>query len=231
MSELERLLTEVLGRPPGEVPLFRQALTHPSAAGDAQHPLEHNERLEFLGDAVLDLVVAEAFYHRFPDRSEGELSRMRAAVVCEPTLARVGRRLGLGPLLYLSHGEEASGGRDRPSVLAAAVEAVIGALYLTAGLDAARAFVLRGMAGELEEAAAGRLFEDYKTHLQEVSRRVFGQDPQYRLVGEEGPDHRKTFHVEVHVGGRVAGKGSGRSKKEAEQAAAADALRRDMQES
>ncbi|MFO7246087.1 MAG: ribonuclease III [Thermaerobacter sp.] len=224
MTPLERLLDRLLGPGALERPLVRQALTHPSAAGDGPEPVEHNERLEFLGDAVLGLVVAEHFYRRFPDRPEGELSRLRAAVVCRPSLSRAARRLELGTVIRVGQSQE-GGGRRRPSVLAAAMEAVIGAVYLEAGLETARSLVHEAMAEEIEEAAAGRLFQDHKTSLQEASRRLLGVDPVYRLVGEEGPDHDKRFHVEVWLEGRPSGRGSGRSKKEAEQAAAAEALR------
>lgn len=224
MSSLEALLDRVLGQGALDRPLLQQALTHPSASGDGPEPLEHNERLEFLGDAVLGLVVAEEFYRRFPDHSEGQLSRWRAAVVCEPSLAGAARRLGLGSLLRLGQSQE-HGGRERASVLAAALEAVIGAVYLEAGLDAARFLIREAMAVEIQEAAAGRLFDDHKTYLQEASRRLLGADPVYQLVGEEGPDHDKRFHVEVWLKGRPRGRGTGRSKKEAEQAAAAVALR------
>ncbi|HEX6988199.1 MAG TPA: ribonuclease III [Bacillota bacterium] len=224
MTPLSVLLERVLGPEALHRPRLRRALTHPSAGGDTDAPLEHNERLEFLGDAVLGLVVAETFFRRFPNRSEGELSRMRAAVVCEPSLATVARRLELGPLLRMGQSQEPDG-RLRPSVLAAAMEAVIGAVYLEAGLEAARAVIEEAMAFELEEAAAGRLVDDHKTHLQETSRRLLGTDPVYRLVDEEGPPHARRFHVEVWLGGRPSGRGSGRSKKEAEQAAAAEALR------
>jgi len=224
MTSLESLLDRLLGAGALDRPLLRQALTHPSASGDARVPLAHNERLEFLGDAVLGLVVAEAFYRRFPDEGEGRLSRLRAAVVCEPSLARAARRLGLGRHLRLGQSQE-PGGRDRPSVLAAALEAVIGAVYLEAGREAARRLILEAMAAELEDAAAGRLFDDAKTELQETSRRLLAQEPVYRLVASSGPDHDKRFYVEVLLEGRPRGRGAGRTKKEAEQAAAAEALR------
>ncbi|HEY8448847.1 MAG TPA: ribonuclease III [Bacillota bacterium] len=219
-------LVELIGRPPRDPALFELALTHPSFAHEARDDGAHNERLEFLGDAVLDLIVAEVLYRRHPDLPEGDLSRLRAAVVCAPTLARIARRLGLGEHLRLGQGEEASGGRNRTSVLANALEAFLGALYLSEGLEAARAFVDRHFAGELEDAAAGRLVEDFKTRLQEITQERFGTEPEYRVVREEGPDHAKTFHVQVRLRDEVLGAGSGRNKKEAEQEAARDALRR-----
>lgn len=218
-------LAELTGRQPRQPELFLQALTHPSYSNE--HPQEmHNQRLEFLGDAALGLVVAEELYRRFPDKAEGELTRMRAALVCTPTLARVARRLGLGQLMRLGQGEEASGGRERSSLLADAMEAVIGALMLEGGLEAVRDFVLHHLAQELEQAATGSLVEDFKTFLQEEGQRRFRADPVYRVVSEEGPDHNKSFTVEVLVKGRVMGTGTGRSKKEAEQAAAEQAVAR-----
>ncbi|HLS88883.1 MAG TPA: ribonuclease III [Sphingobacteriaceae bacterium] len=218
-------LAELTGREPRQPELFLQALTHPSYANE--HPQEmHNQRLEFLGDAALGLVVAEELYRRFPDKDEGDLTRMRAAVVCTPTLARVARRLDLGRLLRLGQGEEGSGGRQRSSLLADALEAVIGALMLEGGLETVRDFVFRHLSQEMEEAAAGSLVEDFKTFLQEEGQRRFRADPVYRVVGEEGPDHNKSFTVEVLIQGKVMGTGTGRSKKEAEQAAAEQAVAR-----
>jgi ribonuclease-3 len=205
--------------------LFRLALTHASYAHETPGAA-HNERLEFLGDAVLGLAVAEALYRAHPEASEGALSRMRAAIVCTPTLARVSRRLGLGEFLLLGHGEESTGGRERASVLANALEAVIGAIYLQHGLGEVRRFVRRTFASELAAAAQGRLVEDFKTALQEWTQRERGAEPVYRTVGESGPDHAKEFTVEVVVAGEVMGRGRGRSKKEAEQAAAEEALQR-----
>lgn len=223
-------LQALLGYVPAEPDLFRQALTHSSVAGDVQPAPVHNQRLEFLGDAVLDLIISEWSYKHFPQASEGQLSRLRAAVVCEPTLAKVARRLKLGSMLWLGQGAAASGGRDRPSVLAGALEALLGAVYLSDGYQAAARLVAEQMEPELAAAAQGELFADYKTELQETVRRRLGVDPEYRLVGSEGPDHNKTFHVEVYLAGRPAGRGSGRSKKEAEQEAAANVLRLQLQE-
>lgn len=215
-----------LGVPPVEPGLLETALTHASYAHEAGEAVAHNERLEFLGDAVLGVAVADLLYRRYPQAPEGDLSRMRAALVCAPTLARVARRLGLGQFLRLGHGEEASGGRDRTSVLAGALEAVIGAVYLQHGLEAARRLVERCFAEEFALAARGELVEDFKTALQEWSQRHLAAEPIYRVVAQEGPDHAPVYTVEVLLGGRPAGSGRGRSKKEAEQAAAEEALRR-----
>lgn len=224
--DLAAHIVALVGRPVSQVEIFELALTHPSYAHEAGNESAHNERLEFLGDAVLDLVVAEWLYNLYPSRPEGELSRMRAAMVCEPTLARVARRLSLGSLLRLGQGEAASGGRERASVLANALEAVIGALYLSEGLEFTRTCIKNWFQQELADAAAGRLWHDHKTRLQEVVQELYGTEPVYRLVRAEGPDHAKTFYVEVLVDGEVFGEGAGRSKKEAEQEAAGTALRR-----
>jgi ribonuclease-3 len=178
-----------------------------------------NERLEFLGDAVLGLVVTDHVYRSYPDLPEGELAKVRASVVSAAALADVAAELDLGPALLLGKGEDASGGREKPSILADALEAVIGAVYLDAGWDGAARVVL-GLLGErIAAAAAGPGGQDYKTRLQELSARSFEDVPSY-LVVDEGPDHAKRFFATVVVGGEARGRGEGRSKKQAEQAAA-----------
>ncbi|MDF1614887.1 ribonuclease III [Desulfurivibrio dismutans] len=204
--------------------LLRQALTHRSYAAEAGgrgHP--HNERLEFLGDAVLDLAVGELLYRQYPKMREGELSRRRAALVNEAHLARMARRLGLDNLLLLGRGEAQSGGRDKPSILSDAFEALLGAVYLDGGCQAAL-----DLLGELFDPwvvnQAGPEDSDAKTALQEILQERHGAAPGYRLVDEEGPAHDKRFTVEVDFRGQVMGQGRARSKKEAEQAAARAAL-------
>ncbi|MEX2356215.1 MAG: ribonuclease III [Thermaerobacterales bacterium] len=214
LQEAER----VLGVPVNS-DLLQRAFTHPSYVNEAPGS-EHNERLEFLGDAVLDLVIAEELYRRLPAGSEGDLSRIRAAIVCTPTLSTVAGRLGLGPLLRLGRGEEATSGRERPSILCAVLEAVVGALYLEQGFPAVKEFVLRHLEIELQQGVRGILVEDYKTFLQVQCQSEFRSDPVYRVTEEEGPDHDRRFTVEVVVQGHPAGEGTGRSRKEAEQAAA-----------
>lgn len=225
-SDLELRLArlgQLIGWRPQQPALFLEALTHPSFANE--HPGEtHNQRLEFLGDAALGLVVAQELYERHPDWPEGELTRTRAAIVCTPTLAAAARRLDLGALLRVGQGEELSGGRRRSSLLADTLEAVIGALLLAGGLPAVRTFVLTNLAAEFAAAAAGSLVEDFKTYLQEESQRRFRADPVYRVAAEEGPDHDKSFTVEVTVKGQVLGVGRGGSKKAAEQSAAQQAV-------
>jgi len=197
------------------------ALTHRSWVNE--HPgdgLEDNERLEFLGDAVVDLAVSHRLMERFPAAREGELSKMRAAVVDEPGLAALARAFELGTLLRLGRGEELTGGREKPSLLADAMEAVVAAVYLEGGLDAVLAVIDRYLEEAFERAGAGTLDRDYKTQLQELAQSRFRVAPRYRVVAELGPDHAKRFEVEVELRGEVVGRASGRSKKDAEQGAA-----------
>lgn len=201
------------------------ALTHKSYCNE--HRLEacvDNERLEFLGDAVVDLAIGHRLMERFPRANEGELSKLRALIVNEEGLARVARALGLGELLLLGRGEELSGGRDKPSVLADALEAVIGAIYLGNGMPAVMAFVDRFFGEALDGVAEGRQGQDYKSMLQEDAQSRLRASPKYRVVSESGPDHEKIFEVEVTIGTDVYARSSGRSKKEAEQAAARETL-------
>ena len=203
--------------------LLLGALSHSSYANEHYHDgLKSNERLEFLGDSILGMVVAEYLYRNFPDRPEGELTRMRADMVCETALAAIARTLNLGSHLLLGKGEEAFGGRERPSILADAVESVIAASYLDGGMDAARGIINRFV---LSDVPVTRMHNvDYKTALQERVQQKKNQVLSYRPLGEQGPDHHKEFMVEVLLNGKVAGTGSGTSKKRAEQAAAKAAM-------
>jgi len=205
------------------ITLLQNALAHSSYANERWHDsLKSNERLEFLGDSVLGMVVAEYLYRSFPDRPEGELTRMRADMVCETSLAAVADALDLGQHLLLGHGEEQGGGRGRASILADAVESVIAASFLDGGMDAARGIIERFV---LSNVPVGRLHnEDYKTALQELVQQKKNQVLTYALVGETGPDHDKKFMVEVSLNGQVVGSGSGTSKKRAEQDAARVAI-------
>ncbi|HVP69354.1 MAG TPA: ribonuclease III [Anaeromyxobacteraceae bacterium] len=201
------------------------ALTHKSYVNEHRdEAAEDNERLEFLGDAVVDLIVSNRLMQRFPGAREGDLSKMRAAVVDEAGLAAMARSLGLGALLRLGRGEELTGGRDKPSLLADAMEAVIAAVFLERGLPGAEAIVERSLEEAYARAAAGTLDRDYKTQMQEICQGRFRVSPRYRVVAEHGPDHHKTFEVAVELRGEVLGTGSGRSKKDAEQLAARQAL-------
>ena len=201
--------------------LLRRALTHRSYAYE-HGGLPTNERLEFLGDSVLGLVVTDALFRRYPDLPEGRLARLRAAVVNMRALADVARTLGLGQHVLLGRGEESTGGRDKASILADTLEAVLGAAYISHGIDEARALVHRLMDPLLESSAALGAGLDWKTSLQELTATVGLGVPEY-AIDEEGPDHAKVFHAAVVVSGATYGNGSGHSKKEAEQQAAATA--------
>ena len=205
------------------IQLLQNALAHSSYANERWHnSLLSNERLEFLGDSVLGMLVAEYLYRSFPDRPEGELTRMRADMVCEHTLANVANKIGLGEHLLLGHGEERLGGRSRESILADATESVIAACFLDGGLEAATQFVKRFILVEVPVTRPNNM--DYKTALQELVQQKKNQVLTYQLVGQSGPDHDKQFDVEVSLNGCVVGKGSGRSKKRAEQMAAKAAV-------
>jgi ribonuclease-3 len=204
--------------------LLTDALTHRSYAQEQATPVAHNERLEFLGDAVIGLAAALLLIERLPDATEGRLSTLRAAVVNERSLAAVARTLALGAGLRLGRGEERTGGREKDSILAGAYEALVGALFLDAGWAAALARLRTQLAGRVETALAGGAGGDHKTRLQELAHRRGASPPLYVLAASEGPDHARTFDVEVSLEGTVIGRGRGRSKKEAEQRAAAQAL-------
>ncbi len=205
------------------ISLLQNALSHSSYANERWHnSLLSNERLEFLGDSVLGMLVADYLYRTFPDRPEGELTRMRADMVCEKTLAAAANRIGLGEHLLLGHGEEQGGGRKRDSILADAMESVIAACFLDGGIDAALQVVKQFI---LVEVPVFKLHNaDYKTALQELVQQKKNQVLSYTLVGQSGPDHDKVFEVEVCLNGTVVGSGSGRSKKRAEQDAARTAI-------
>ena len=205
------------------ISLLQNALTHSSYANERWHnSLLSNERLEFLGDSILGMVVAEYLFRTFPNRPEGELTRMRADMVCEKTLAAVANEIRLGEHLLLGHGEEQGGGRSRNSILADAMESVIAACFLDGGMEAAQRFIRRFI---LVEVPVSKLHNvDYKTELQELVQQKRNQVLTYTLAGESGPDHDKQFEVEVSLNGRVVGRGCGSSKKRAEQDAARAAI-------
>ena len=207
-----------------DLALLDTALTHTSYVKGDGRASAHNERLEFLGDAVLELCTSEYLYLRFPDYDEGAMTRLRAQAVCEGALYQVAREYGLGAMLLLGRGEDHSGGREKPSILSDAVEAVIGALYIDGGMEVAKGFILRFVHNSVADAMAGRLIKDHKTMLQEyVQKRHMGQIV-YELTGSSGPDHNKTFTMRVLVAGETAGIGEGRTKQEAGQQAARAAL-------
>ena len=205
-------------------PLYLEtALTHSSYANETKRGLRCNERQEFLGDAVLSIIVSDYLYRQHPDMPEGELTKLRAALVCEKSLCQFAESIGLGEYLRLGHGEELTGGRERPSILADAFESVIAAIYLDGGMEPAREYVLRFIRSVVDSHKSPS-FEDYKTVLQEIIQQNPEEKITYVLVGESGPDHEKEFVVEVHLNSNVIGTGRGRSKKSAEQMAAKEAL-------
>lgn len=218
-------LEQAIGYRFQNITLLQNALTHSSYANERWHDASRsNERLEFLGDSVLGMVVAEYLYKNFPNRPEGELTKMRADMVCEQTLAAVAAKVDLGRHMLLGHGEERFGGRNRGSILADAVEALIAACFLDGGLEAAKGIIQRFI---LTDVPVNKLHNtDYKTALQELVQQKKNQVLSYQLVEESGPDHDKHFVVEVSLNGKVVGTGSGSAKKRAEQQAARNAMER-----
>lgn len=198
------------------------ALTHSSYANEMRHQVRYNERQEFLGDAVLSIIVSDYLFNNYTV-PEGDLTKLRAALVCERSLDVMANKIGLGDYLRLGHGEEMTGGRTRPSIIADAFEAMIAAIYLDSGIESAREFVLPFVI-EMLEHEDSLSFKDYKTILQEIIQQNPEEKLVYKLVGEKGPDHDKRFVVEVLLNSNVIGKGQGRSKKTAEQMAAKEAL-------
>ena len=220
MSKIKDL-ENVIGYRFKDPELLRQALTHSSYANEKHKKQSDNERLEFLGDAVLELVSSEFIFKNYSKMPEGEMTKFRASIVCESTLALCTKELDLGKYLYLGKGEDLTGGRTRKSILSDALEAVIGAIYLDGGFEAAREFVHRFILIDVENK---KLFHDSKTILQELIQGNYKEELHYVLVGEEGPDHDKRFMVEALIGERVIGHGTGHTKKAAEQEAAYEAL-------
>lgn len=217
-ADAVRTLMRRLGRPFENTGLLARALAHRSWCAENDGATS-NERLEFLGDAVLGLVVTDHLFLTYPDLPEGELAKVRASLVNSEALAEVATDLDLGSFLLLGKGEAASGGREKPSILADAMEAVIGAVYIDGGWPAAASLVMQLLADRIDEAAAGPGGQDYKTRLQELAARRFEQLPRYEVV-DEGPDHAKRFFAKVFLVGEPRGEGEGRSKKQAEQGAA-----------
>lgn len=213
---------KVLGYDFKNIAYLRTALTHSSYANERKG-IVCNERQEFLGDSVLSIIVSDYIYKHCPELPEGELTKLRASLVCEKTLASYARSIDLGNHLLLSRGESKSGGRNRPSILADAFESVIAAIYLDGGMKNARKFVLSFVVKDIKNHKTKR-FNDYKTRLQEIVQKNPEEKISYVLTGESGPDHDKHFTVEVHLNSNIVGKGGGRSKKEAEQQAAREAL-------
>lgn len=205
--------------------LLENALTHSSYINEEiDKKLKNNERLEFLGDAIFDAIISEYLYKRMIDVEEGRLTKLRALVVCERSLAACGNRLGISRFIRLGRGEKNNGGRKRDSIIADAMEALIAAIYLDGGMEATREFVLTSFKATIESALSGKLHTDFKTELQECLQAKGNSDIMYKLDKQEGPDHNKTFYVSFWSNGNKLGQGRGRTKKEAEQNAAKAAL-------
>ncbi len=216
---------EIIGLNFADKNLLKTALTHSSYANEnrSRH-VKYNERLEFLGDSVLSLIVSRYLFENYPNLPEGELTKIRAAVVCEHSLCECASRLEVGKFLILGKGEEMTGGRTRVSILADAFEAILASIYLDAGLDVAREWALGQLYETIQFASKGRIQKDYKTTIQEYVQSRSTDKITYEVIHESGPDHKKSFEVNILVGGKVMGYGEGNSKKNAEQAAARDAL-------
>lgn len=216
-------LEERLGYKFNNINLLKNALTHSSYANEVRGGFSSNERLEFLGDSVLSIVVSDYIYRHYPNMPEGELTKLRASLVCEKSLCTFSRELELGNYLMLGKGEEKGGGRERDSILADAFEAVLAAIYLDGGMEPAKRHVMNFVLRELQHTD-DEVFKDYKTALQEIIQRNPEETVSYILTGESGPDHDKEFTVEVRLNSNVIGKGTGKNKKRAEQMAAKEAL-------
>lgn len=226
MNQLKQF-EEIIGYHFSNRSLLQNALTHSSFSHENKgKSIPYNERLEFLGDSVLSLVVSRYLYENYPKLPEGDLSKVRAAVVCEQSLWQRAQEIELGSFLRLGHGEEMTGGRTRVSILADAFEALIAAIYLDSGLPQTREWVLGQLYDTIVAAVNGKRFKDFKTTLQELIQASGNRKIVYQVVSESGPEHQKSFFVQVLLDGVVCGEGEGNSKKKAEQAAAQDALTR-----
>ena len=217
-------LEKKIGYPFQDFDLLIRAMTHSSYANEhKKEQREHNERLEFLGDAVLELISSDYLFRNYPDTPEGTLTKKRASMVCEPTLALCAREISLGEYLLLGKGEDATGGRKRDSIVSDAMEALIGAIYLDGGFANAKEFILRFILNDIEHK---KLFFDSKTIFQEMVQGSYDEDVRYEIVKEEGPDHNKNFYVHALLGERILGEGCGHTKKAAEQQAAYCAIKK-----
>ncbi len=224
-TDCEKILMERIGYVFADYPVFQEALTHKSYSNEHGGMADpHNERLEFLGDAVLDMVISHKIFVAYPDLPEGELTRIRAEVVSETGLAQVGRRLEIGNCLRLGRGELRTGGRDKDSLIANVLEALIGAVYCDGGFEAVQQMILQLFEPFIDRSFQRKSGIDFKTRLQELMQARFGSPPEYRLVHAEGPDHHRHYTIEVRHAGVGFGQGSGKSKKIAAQQAARQAL-------
>ena len=224
-NEKFKVLEDMIGYTFKDINILKQAVTHRSFANENRgRNIRDNERLEFLGDAILDLIISRYLFDKYPIMPEGDLSKIRASIVCEGSLARIARQMNLGQYIFLGKGEEMSGGRERPSILADAFEAVTGALLVDSGYMESQQFLERTLIKSVNHLSSKDLYTDYKTLLQEVIQKESTIPLQYEVLEETGPDHDKDFFVAVYHGQKQLGKGNGKSKKEAEQEAAKKAL-------
>lgn len=207
-----------------DISILNNALTHSSYVASKADFLEHNERLEFIGDSILSMVISLHLYNKCKKSPEGSLTRFRAGIVCEQSLYNASNRLKLGEYLLLSKGEENTGGRNRVSILADAFEAVIAAIYLDGGIKKARMFILENLGDIINASVENKIFSDYKSFLQEHVQKNNSGKLSYKLLKEEGPDHDKTFEIALYLNNAIIGRGTGHSKKDAQQAAARDAI-------
>lgn len=223
--ENPELLEKVIGYTYKDKGHLHLAVSHSSYAHESRNAkLQSNERLEFLGDAVLNITISEHLYKEYPHLAEGELTKARASIVCESSLVKCANRIGLGNYLLLGKGEELSGGRERTSILSDAFEALIGSIYLDGGMERAKAFILTSLEDQIVQYVQGLATGDFKTLLQEMVQKSGDRKVSYEIIDEKGPDHNKVFVSQIRVGTEVMGTGEGRSKKEAEQNAARKAL-------
>lgn len=227
-SRIQQLkeLQSIIGVAFNDLDMLNQSLTHTSYAYElnGNNNISQNERLEFLGDVVLSLIVSEYIYQKYPHYMEGDLAKIRAKVVSSPILAKLAKHLNLGHYLLLGKGEEMTGGRTRHSILADTFEAIIGAIYLDLGLETSRSFILTQITEEIEKITSNVYVQDYKTDLQEFTQKKFKLLPIYKVIKREGPEHKRIFEIAVVIKGKIWGVGRGGSKKEAEQKAAFYAL-------
>lgn len=226
MAQIIDLIEKTLNLKASNIEIFTEALTHRSYINEVKDPaLKHNERLEFLGDAVLELAVTKYLFANYPDQNEGTLTSFRAALVKTESLAFEAKKLNLGEYILMSKGEEATGGRLRPYILANTMESIIGAIYLTYGFEEAEKFILEKICYKIESIVAERSDLDAKSRLQELAQERVKITPVYKLISATGPDHNKSFQMGIFIGENLFGTGEGKSKQEAEQAAALEAMK------
>lgn len=221
-NELKELQLSI-GYAFNDISLLNTALTHSSYVANRAERLEHNERLEFLGDSILSMIISQYIYRNCKEYAEGQLTRIRASIVCEPSLHEAAVKINLGRYLLISRGEELTGGRSRASILADAFEALIAAIYLDGGINKAKSFVLGALKEIIKRGIQNKIISDYKSFVQEYVQRTSKAKISYELLSEEGPDHNRSFEMALLLDDEIIGKGSGNSKKEAQQAAAKDA--------